>query len=241
MLCRHQLKIDLNMFSAIVFGNDDLSHAVEENCSNFSKKHFIKCIEEKDKYVNDIFANSNLTFKVKTTYFGYQLSKLLELNDGMISDKLGSTIKIPLRSNKSYYIKITDPKLVIEISNPEIAVRSLVQLNKRKGIILLYLKVIRHEKINKPSNPCNPSKEYNFAHCVERSLMTNGGCQHHWRMTSVPGLPLCNNLTLLMKYRKYYDKVWEMNRHDFLEETKCLLPCSFMEYKVTTHLFFYIF
>ena len=43
------------MFSAIVFGNDDLSHAVEENCSNFSKKHFIKCIEEKDKYVNDIF------------------------------------------------------------------------------------------------------------------------------------------------------------------------------------------
>ena len=84
-------------------------------------------------------------------------------------------------------------------------------------------------------NPCEPSTEYNFARCVETKIMTEAGCQPPWRRFSVEGRPSCNNFTLLAKnfgatYRKYYIDITD--REGIIAETGCLMPCSFMEYKV---------
>ena len=58
------------------------------------------------------------------------------------------------------------------------------------------------------------------------------GCQPPWRKISVPGLPLCDNYTLLSKYGDEFERVGRMVKENVVENTKCLMPCSFMQYEV---------
>ena len=62
--------------------------------------------------------------------------------------------------------------------------------------------------------------------------MLNVGCQPPWRRFSVEGLPLCDNSNLLTRYGNEYDRVTQMVKNELIEETKCMAPCTFMEYKV---------
>ena len=59
------------------------------------------------------------------------------------------------------------------------------------------------------------------------------GCQLPWTMATVKGMPLCDNSTTFNKYDKYMDEVLYMQRDDLIGTTKCFLPCTFMEYKVS--------
>ena len=59
---------------------------------------------------------------------------------------------------------------------------------------------IRHEKLNRPEKPCEPSPDYSFANCVEKSLATEVGCQPYWRRFEIEGLPVCNDWHHTMKY-----------------------------------------
>ena len=97
-----------------------------------------------------------------------------------------------------------------------------------------FMQVIRHEKMNLPNKPCEDSSDYNFGHCVDRSVMNWTGCQPPWRRVDVEGLPLCDNSTLLRKYSNTYFWMTVMGRDEIVENTKCLMPCSFVEYKVVT-------
>lgn len=93
--------------------------------------------------------------------------------------------------------------------------------------------MIRHERLNKPSNPCESSREYDFAECVEKSIITKVGCQPPWRRYTVEGVPLCDNMSLLMNYgAANLERMYLMDTIELVEDTKCVLPCSFMEYKV---------
>ena len=93
--------------------------------------------------------------------------------------------------------------------------------------------MIRHELLNRPNNPCEESPEYDFANCMYQSIMIKAGCQPPWRKISVSGLPLCDNYTLLSTFASEFERVGRMVREDVLENTKCLMPCSFMEYEVS--------
>ena len=93
--------------------------------------------------------------------------------------------------------------------------------------------MIRHERLNRPDNPCEESPNYDFANCIYKSIMSKVGCQPAWRKISVIGLPLCDNLTLLAKYANEFERVGRMVREDVVEATKCLMPCLFMEYEVS--------
>ena len=59
------------------------------------------------------------------------------------------------------------------------------------------------------------------------------GCQIPWGMVNVTGMPLCDNSTIFKKYDKYMDEVLVKQRDDLIRTTKCFLPCTFMEYKVS--------
>ena len=98
------------------------------------------------------------------------------------------------------------------------------------------LQAIKHEKLDRPGNPCNQSLSYSFADCVHRSVMARAGCQPPWRLVSLPGLPLCDNLALLGNYSEEYVNIAYIGRNDLLERTKCLLPCTYIEYRVGQHL-----
>ena len=87
--------------------------------------------------------------------------------------------------------------------------------------------------MNNPERPCETSLDFNFAQCVFRTIMMRVGCQPHWRQFSVDGLPLCNNLSLLTQFANEFERVGALVKDKIIEDTKCLLPCSFMEYKVS--------
>ena len=64
-------------------------------------------------------------------------------------------------------------------------------------------------------------------------MMIKVGCQPPWRKINVSGLPLCDNINQLLKYGNEFERVGRMVREDVVEYTKCLMPCSFMEYEVS--------
>ena len=92
---------------------------------------------------------------------------------------------------------------------------------------------IRHEKLNKHDSPCVSSPDYNFADCVERHVVMKVGCQIPWSRITMKGMPLCDNSTTFNKYDKYMDEVSYMQKDDLFRTTKCFIPCTFMEYKVS--------
>ena len=62
--------------------------------------------------------------------------------------------------------------------------------------------------------------------------MRNVGCQPPWRRFTVDELPVCDSLALLNLYAYEYERIASMVRSEILEDTNCLIPCTFMEYKV---------
>ena len=63
--------------------------------------------------------------------------------------------------------------------------------------------------------------------------MKKAGCQPHWRRFSFEGLPVCDNYTLLNdRFANLYSKYYNLHLKKIMEKSNCLIPCSFMEYKV---------
>ena len=79
---------------------------------------------------------------------------------------------------------------------------------------------------------CVEDHNYNFAHCVERSIAQTVGCQPHWHNFRVETLPICNNVPVLTNYSDIEGTFAWKNTNELIEATKCLMPCSFTEYKV---------
>ena len=79
--------------------------------------------------------------------------------------------------------------------SPVIIPRSMI-LKHNAGENLLYLKAIRHEKLNRPDKPCEPSPEYKLASCLEKSVVARAGCQPPWKRFTVDGQPTCDNVSL---------------------------------------------
>ena len=49
------------------------------------------------------------------------------------------------------------------------------------------------------------------------------------------GAPLCDTWTLLSRYSEENRRLTEeMDRQEIIEATQCLLPCSYMEYRVSS-------
>ena len=102
-----------------------------------------------------------------------------------------------------------------------------------RGIISFSIKVLRHEKLNQPSAPCEQSPDYDFADCIEKHVVDKVGCQIPWTRKTVEGMPMCDNSTTLNNYDFYFDQIFMMPKSMLVKTTKCLLPCVFTEFKVS--------
>ena len=76
--------------------------------------------------------------------------------------------------------------------------------------------MIRHENLNTVDNPCNPSADYNFANCVERSVVAKVECQPPWRRFTMEGVPQCQNWSKLNSYGKQYGVRRAKKQHLYL-------------------------
>ena len=94
---------------------------------------------------------------------------------------------------------------------------------------------MRHENINRPNYPCEEDIDYNFDHCIEKSIVTKAGCQPYWNKFDIKGIQFCNNGTMLKRYTQERNRASMMYRNELIEASKCLMPCSFMEYKVSRY------
>ena len=95
-----------------------------------------------------------------------------------------------------------------------------------------------HKKRNSAHRPCEPDPNYNYGECLHQSIMKKAGCQPHWRLFSVQGLPTCSTKSLANKYDGAYWKLAvTMDSDDVSQATNCLTPCTYLEYQVSTCLY----
>ena len=126
-----------------------------------------------------------------------------------------------------------DTKMQYIFGSPNIIPRPVLTLKPNPGGVYLYLKSIKHEKLNQPNQPCNSSQDYDFTFCIEKKIITTVGCQPPWTRFIMEGHPLCDNLTKINEYSNKVNEFYDMGKNDLFEETSCLIPCIFMEYKVS--------
>ena len=153
-------------------------------------------------------------------------------NDTLISNNVDTTSLVVLNQRLFYIIYIIDMNLQFTTINPDVIPRTVLSWKQKMGTVILYLKVIRHEKLHRSSRPCNPSPEYNLASCIEKHIMDRIGCQPPWRRFSFDGLPLCDNWTLLSEFHSLHGALSVMGGKELSEVTGCHVPCTFFEYKV---------
>ena len=93
--------------------------------------------------------------------------------------------------------------------------------------------MILHKKLNQAHRPCKSSLNYNYGQCIDQSIITKAGCQPHWRLFTVDGVTTCDNVSMVNKYQRIIGNIsLNMDRDEIFEATKCLVPCTYFEYKV---------
>ena len=63
-------------------------------------------------------------------------------------------------------------------------------------------------------------------------MIRKAGCYSPWSRITVEGLSSCDNESSLKKNSDEYWAAIEKGKFELFKETKCPMPCTFMEYKV---------
>ena len=207
----------------------------ENHCENETEESFFECIDRISYIGEEVILNHNSSqFNITDLYTENWdgISQLLIVGKNVIRTNYDYSMEdIRFDSNISYFIYIMDERLQFVTANPNIIPRSKLTIKENAGQIFLFFKAIRHEKLNKPDRPCEPSVDHNFAQCLEKSVVDKIGCQPPWRRFIVMEQPVCDNWTLLLRYGDEISNLYNMDRIDLYEATNCLMPCTFMEYK----------
>ena len=96
-------------------------------------------------------------------------------------------------------------------------------------------KATRHEKMNLPQHPCVNDPDYNFAHCVQKTIVKKTGCLPFWNKFIFNDdfeMPICDNSSMLYLYGDINSQLQAMPRDELIASTGCLMPCSYFEYNV---------
>ena len=63
-------------------------------------------------------------------------------------------------------------------------------------------------------------------------MITKMGYQSPWALFPMDNVPIYSNMSQMRNYNKEFRNIAMKTRDEFKDETKCLLPCKYMEYKV---------
>ena len=221
-----------------------------ENCDNLTGQHFIQCKEKGFACAKDIllsygFGNNNNSsvdanlLEVKSYFMRKGLGLLNYVTTSKSSTLVtysNATMEFNLMQNLSYTVTVVDKRLSFMSHSPDAVPAQDISLKQNAGITWIYFKVIRHEKLNQPHRPCEPSPEYSFVKCIEENIIAKARCQPPWWRFPVKGIPLCDSQRLLDNYEKEYSPFYDADSNKLFKLTNCLMPCSFLEYKVSRYL-----
>ena len=115
-------------------------------CRNTTGRQFIKCIENEVYNSQDVILNRTYWYavNVKQAYASHQIGFIvqsLEMESGVMTFHVPTTVDIALNPNLAYTISFTDPKLQFLSGSPSVFPRSDLSLNMTAGTFILYLQV----------------------------------------------------------------------------------------------------
>ena len=151
--------------------------------------------------------------------------------------KNGYGFKIYLKPGQNYSLFIHDPNFYVSSLNPETIPGIFLNIDDKKSQII-YLKTTYHHLMDKTNQPCESSESYMFTACIKNSISRTIGCRLEWDSWSSTDIPLCTTLEQLERFDKEYGNLWELQQYNtaqqYIENTGCLIPCSYAEYKLAT-------
>ena len=91
---------------------------------------------------------------------------------------------------------------------------------------------MKHQLLDRAASPCESSKDYNFARCIETKVVNDIGCKPHWIKNMKLESPICREKA------QYHDFTNELSRYSRMDKIQmqlksgCRKPCKYMEYRV---------
>lgn len=89
-----------------------------------------------------------------------------------------------------------------------------------------------YENINLTDHPCEARQDYRLEECLRRVSDTEVRCRTFWTDRTGSSLPDCQNSSRIMQNLMNYNRVINSDKTTIYQETGCLYPCHYFEYKV---------
>ena len=86
-------------------------------------------------------------------------------------------------------------------------------------------------QMNQRTNPCKENPEYDFNVCAMNIITRNVGCRPPWDLVNNQDLPICEDLKKIKTFEKLSLDYINDDLESIVEQTKCLPPCQYNEYK----------
>ena len=124
--------------------------SIEEECIGSSGDEYIKCIEENSYHKNDILTVPprtvhNDSIRVKSAYINVfdRFAQSLEIESGMLTNDVFTTLTVHLNTNLSYDLAFIDSRMLFYSYRVDTYPITRVKLDKDPGGTLqVYLKVL---------------------------------------------------------------------------------------------------
>ena len=100
-----------------------------------------------------------------------------------------------------------------------------------KEFIILATKKKRMKR--KSKFDCNEDENYNFADCVRKTIEDGQGCQTPWDQRTADELPKCSEVSSMLEFESYYNRVFYSSEKELKNLTGCLLPCTYTHYSLS--------
>lgn len=135
----------INSQSGYGWKNGNGEADISGHCKKYTGGQFTQCIRNDSYTANEVMVRTeNTTVDATNFYFDNQYANVIkvEIDAGLITHKVKSTLRIPLNKikNLSLYILIMDSKMQIITSSPDVVPRVILTMSLDTNI-LLYLKV----------------------------------------------------------------------------------------------------
>ena len=198
-------------------------------CEDQKDSRLRKCLEDNSYSYSDLILDTNLLGKVRPA-LGHGLFQIVTPQQGEIQFERRKSLMFSLNSSLYYWIGFMDPNYNFITINPKTVPRTLYRLKKESGLIYIYLEVVLHISINRDERPCQSEPGYKFGTCVQEREARDVGCQSFW--TNLSSVRTCSEEKALLSLINRHVQIQEMEKSQLEDETGCLKPCVYMEYRL---------
>ena len=174
-----------------------------------------------------------------TVYYG--TCHTFQYSDKVYADMVFDGFLFYLDPGLNYRVIFHDPKFYHIVSNTKTFPRMWLEYksgqNMKPGYYeWYYITVTEHHMLNRPEQPCEEEKEYDFLKCVKTSQARRVGCRPPWDSWSSGDIPLCERMEELQEHERLDWADVNLEQKMIVNNSGCELPCHYREYQVAGEL-----